>query len=80
MLKEFSRRIALVFVELDRLPFEGSGEGRVLFRGSAVVILRAPATVQLHSSNFVERLPLDGNSYWNHLTSVNSQLNLPLIE
>ena len=79
ILKEFNRRIAIVFANLDPLPFEGTAEGRVLFRGIPAVILRAPATVQLHHSHFVERLPVDEKSYWQHLIEVDSQMQLPFV-
>jgi len=76
ILREFSRRIAVLFANLDPLPFEGTAEGRVLFRGTPAVILRAPATVQFHHSQFVERLPTDEKSYWQHLVANDPQMNL----
>lgn len=80
MLKEFARHVAVVFVELESLPFDGAAEGRVLFRGESAVFLQAPATVQLHPSYFVERLPADTNSYWHHLSAIDPQMRLPWIE
>ena len=76
-LREFTRRVSVVFVELDPLSFTGAADGRVLFRGSPAVILRAPATVELHRSHFVERLPADVNAYWKHLSTVDPQMDLP---
>jgi hypothetical protein len=75
VLRDFRRHVALVFVELDALPFEGSAEGRVIFRGTPAVILRGPATVQLDESAFVERVPADANAYWAHLLSTHPQMD-----
>jgi len=80
MLKEFTRRIAVVWVELGPLPVVGTAEGRVLFRGRPAVVLRGPATVQLHSSHFIEKLPTELNHYWNHLSAPDPQMELPFVE
>lgn len=80
VLRTFTRRVAVVCVELDALPLEGTAEGRVLFRGRPAVILRGPATVQLHGSHFVERVPVEQNRYWNHLSSLDAQMELPFVE
>lgn len=75
---EFTRQVGVVFVSLDALPFAGGAEGRVLFRGRPAVILRAPARVQLHPSQFVEKLPANEEVYWSHLTTRDGQMGLPL--
>jgi hypothetical protein len=73
------REVALVFVALDRLTLDGeAANGRVLYRGRQAVVLQAPATVQLHSEHFVEKLPGDFKFYWNHLTVNGPQFELPL--
>ena len=77
-LREFTRQVGMILVNLGPLSFDGSAEGRLLFRGRPAVILRGPATVQLHSSQFLEKVPTDNEVYWSHLTSGDGQMNLPL--
>lgn len=75
----YQRNVAVVFAMLDRLTLEGeTANGRVLYRGRQAVILQAPATIQLHSEHFVERLPTDFSFYWNHLTAAGPQFEFPL--
>jgi hypothetical protein len=74
----YQRNVAMVFAVLDSLTLEGeTANGRVLYRGRQVVVLQAPATVQLHPEHLVERLPEDFKFYWNHLTA-RQQFDLPL--
>ena len=78
VLTEFKRSIAIMVVELDRLPMEGTADGRIHFRGATAVFLRGPATVQLARPFVVERLPDFLQTYWNQLRLVDSQLELNL--
>jgi hypothetical protein len=77
-LREFTRQVGVVLVSLDALLFAGGAEGRVVFRGRTAVILRAPATVELHPSHFVEKLPANEEVYWSHLAALDGQMELPL--
>ena len=47
-LRQFDRRIGVVFVTLDALDIPVStADGLVQFRGTAAVVLQGPATVRL---------------------------------
>lgn len=80
VLRGFTRHVAVVWVELDPVPLEGTASGRTPFRGQAAVILRGPAMVELHASHFVERIPVELNQYWSHLSSLDAQMELPLVD
>jgi hypothetical protein len=63
----------MVRLEPLSLP-DKPAEGIVYFRGRTAVILKGPATVQLASPYFVERLPQDPDNYWRDLQEGNTQL------
>ena len=78
-LRQFDRRIGVVFVTLDALDIpESTADGLVQFRGAAAVVLRGPATVRLAFPFRVEPLPTDPANYWEDLRAFRAQLQLPL--
>lgn len=78
-LRQFVRRIGVVFVTLDALDTpESTADGLVLFRGRAAVVLQGPATVRLTFPFRVEPLPTDPANYWEDLRAFRAQLRLSL--
>jgi hypothetical protein len=75
----YSRRVSVVFVVLDFLELDGKpARGRVIYRGRGAFVLQGPAVVELHFQHFVESVPEQSPFYWEHLTRVDRQWELPL--
>jgi hypothetical protein len=78
-LRQFDRRIGVVFVTLDAPDIqERTADGVVRFRGTVAVVLQGPATVRLAFPFRVEPLPADPANYWEDLRAPCVQFGLPL--
>ena len=78
-LRQFDRRIGVVFVTLDALDLAvPTADGVIQFRGTAAVVLQGPATLRLSFPFRVEPLPIDPANYWEDLRAFRAQLHLPL--
>ncbi|MGE4181637.1 MAG: hypothetical protein AB7J34_17585 [Limisphaerales bacterium] len=78
-LRQFDRRIGVVFVTLDAPNLAGpTADGVIQFRGANAVVLRGPATVRLTFPFRVEQLPINPVNYWEDLRAFRAQLQLPL--
>jgi len=76
----FERRIGVVRLELGPPELvESASDGMVPFRGSAAVIVRGPALVELAYPFQVEPLPETPDNYWRDLRVPLAQLELPLV-
>ena len=77
-LRQFERRIAVVYVGLEACrTTERPAEGILAFRGRAAVILHGPATVVLAFPFRVEPLPNEAHNYWEDLRLPTAQFRLP---
>lgn len=77
-LRQFKRRIGVVFVSLDSATSqERASDGLLCFRGKTAVILRGPAVVELAFPFRVERLPADAHNYWRDLRIPHAQFEFP---
>lgn len=76
-LRRFERRIGVVFVTLEAPTAPRSTEGMVFLRGTAAVLLRGPAVVQLAVPFRVERLPAADANYQEDLRFPTAQFWLP---
>lgn len=76
-LRRFQRRIGVVFVTLDAPTASRSTEGMVFLRGTAAVLLKGPAVVQLAVPFRVERLPAADANYREDLRFPTAQFWLP---
>ncbi len=75
----FERCIGVVRLELGPPQLaESAGDGMVPFRGSAAVIVRGPALVELAYPFQVEPIPETPDNYWRDLRLPLAQLELPL--
>jgi hypothetical protein len=78
-LLNFERRIGVVRLRLGPPEsVETAGDGIEPFRGSAAVIVRGPALVELTFPFHVEPLPDHPDNYWRDLRVPLAQLELPL--
>ena len=78
-LLNFERCIGVVRLRLGPPEFvETAGDGIEPFRGSAAVIVRGPALVELAFPFHVEPLPENSDNYWRDLRVPLAQLKLPL--
>ena len=76
-LRQFERRIAVVYVGLEACrTTERPAEGILAFRGRAAVILHGPATVVLAFPFRVEPLPSEAYNYWEDLRLPTAQFRL----
>ena len=77
-LRQFERRIGVVFVLLDSTASPARvSDGFVSFRGKTAVILGGPAMVELAYPFHVERLPGDASNYWRDLHVPQAQFEFP---
>lgn len=78
-LRQFDRRIGVVFVTLDAPNLAGPTADRVIqFRSATALVLQGSAMVSLAFPCRVEPLPTSPVNYWEDLRAFRAQLQFPL--
>lgn len=79
VLRDYVRKVGVVYALLDSVRIDNSAQGVTFFRGTQSAIVRGPATVKLSYPFRVEALPEDPANYWRDLRYPRCQFTFPFI-